>query len=84
MNAVENIHNIEFLANQMFVLEKLKQWQKAKPDNQDLKQLINKYLEITFYVIRLEQDAVAKNMLISQYRHDKNILKLKLRELKDE
>ena len=53
MNAVENIHNIEFLANQMFVLEKLKQWQKAKPDNQDLKQLINKYLEITFYVIRL-------------------------------
>ena len=25
MNAVENIHNIEFLANQMFVLEKLKQ-----------------------------------------------------------
>jgi hypothetical protein len=84
MNAVENIHNIEFLANQMFVLEKLKQWQKAKPDNQDLKQLINKYLEITFYVIRLEQDAVAKNMLISQYREEKNILKLKLRELKDE
>lgn len=84
MNAVENIHNIEFLANQMFVLEKLKQWQKSKPDNQDLKQLINKYLEITFYVIRLEQDAVAKNMLISQYREEKNILKLKLRELKDE
>ena len=84
MNAVENIHNIEFLANQMFVLEKLKQLQKAKPDNQDLKQLINKYLEITFYVIRLEQDAVAKNMLISKYRHEKNILKLKLRELKNE
>ena len=37
MNAVENIHNIEFLANQMFVLEKLKQWQKLKPDNLDLK-----------------------------------------------
>ena len=64
MNAVENIHNIEFLANQMFVLEKLKQWQKLKPDNIDLKDVINKYLEITFYVIRLEQDAMAKNMLI--------------------
>lgn len=84
MNAVENIHNIEFLANQMFVLEKLKQWQKLKPDNLDLKDVINKYLQITFYVIRLEQDAMAKNMLISKYRHERNILKLKLRELKNE
>ena len=84
MNAVENIHNIEFLANQMFVLEKLKQWQKLKPDNVDLKQVISKYLEITFYVIRLEQDAMAENMLISKYRHERNILKLKLRELKNE
>ena len=50
MNAVENIHNIEFLANQMFV----------------------------------EQDAMAKNMLISKYRHEKNILKLKLRESTNE
>ena len=84
MNAVENIHNIEFLANQMFVLEKLKQWQKLKPDNLDLKPVISKSLEITSYVIRLDPAAMAKNMLISKYRHERNILKLKLRELKNE
>ena len=83
MNAIENIHNLEYLSNSIVVLEKLKQWQKARPENKDLDNLITKYLDITFYIVRLHQDAVAKDMMISKYRYERNKVRLELQELKD-
>ena len=65
------------------VLEKLKEWQKARPDNKDLNNLITKYLDITFYIVRLQQDAMAKDMMISKYRFERNKARLELQELKD-
>ena len=84
MNAIENIHNLEYLSNSIVVLEKLKEWQKARPNNKDLNNLINKYLDITFYIIRLQQDAMAKDMMISKFRFERNTARLKLQELKDQ
>ena len=84
MNAIENIHNLEYLSNSIVVLEKLKEWQKARPDNKDLDNLITKYLDITFYIIRLQQDAMAKDMMISKFRFERNKARLELQELKDQ
>tara|TARA_R110002020_G_scaffold179844_1_gene373587 strand:+ start:26 stop:307 length:282 start_codon:yes stop_codon:yes gene_type:complete len=83
LNAIENIHNLEYLSNSIVVLEKLKEWQKARPDNKDLDNLITKYLDITFYIVRLQQDAMAKDMMISKYRFERNKVRLEFQELKD-
>ena len=83
MTAEDNIHNINYLNESILVGEILKDWNETKPGNKGLNIIIKAYTKITIYVARLNNDIMAKDMLISKYRFEKNKAKLELQELKN-
>mgnify|MGYP003113909400 CR=1 FL=1 len=83
MTAEDNIHNINYLNESILVGEILKDWNETKPGNKGLNIIIKAYAKMTIYVARLSNDIMAKDMLISKYRFEKNKAQLELQELKN-
>jgi len=83
MTAEDNIHQINYLNESLLVGEILKEWNKNKPENEGLNIIIKAYAKMTMYVARLNNDIMAKDMLISKYRYEKNKALYELKELKD-
>jgi len=83
MTAEDNIHQINYLNESLLVGEILKDWNKNKPENEGLNIIIKAYAKMTMYVARLNNDIMAKDMLISKYRYEKNKALYELKELKD-
>lgn len=81
MTAEDNIHQINYLNESLLVGEILKEWNKNKPGNEGLNIIIKAYAKMTMYVARLNNDIMAKDMLISKYRYEKNKTLYELKEL---
>jgi uncharacterized protein with PhoU and TrkA domain len=81
MTAEDNIHQINYLNESLLVGEILKEWNKNKPENEGLNIIIKAYAKMTMYVARLNNDIMAKDMLISKYRYEKNQALYELKEL---
>jgi uncharacterized protein with PhoU and TrkA domain len=81
MTAEDNIHQINYLNESLLVGEILKEWNKNKPENEGLNIIIKAYAKMTMYVARLNNDIMAKDMLISKYRYEKNKTLYELKEL---
>ena len=82
MTAEDNIHNLNYLNESLLVGEILKDWNKTKPRNKELNIIIKAYARMTMYVARLSNDIMAKDMLISKFRFERNKARLELQELK--
>ncbi len=83
MTAEDNIHQINYLNESLLVGEILKEWNKTKPENKGLNIIIKAYAKMTMYVARLNNDIMAKDMLISKYRYEKNKALYELKELQN-
>lgn len=81
MTAEDNIHQINYLNESLLVGEILKEWNKNKPGNEGLNIIIKAYAKMTMYVARLNNDIMAKDMLISKYRFEKNKALYEFKEL---
>ena len=81
MTAEDNIHQINYLNESLLVGEILKEWNKNKPENKGLNIIIKAYAKMTMYVARLNNDIIAKDILISKYRFEKNKALYELKEL---
>ena len=82
MTAEDNIHNLNYLNESLLVGEILKDWNETKPENKGLNIIIKAYAKMTMYVARLNNDIMAKDMLISKFRFERNKARVELQELK--
>ena len=83
MDKIQNLHDMEYYANMLLMTGIVKKWAEAKPDNPDLKKLIDALLKVTVYVPRLQNDIMKYKMALSEYRYDKNKALLELKEIKE-
>lgn len=82
MDKIQNLHDLDYYASMLLISGIVKKWSKAKPNNPDLKKIIDALLKITLYVPRIQDDLAKYKMAISEYRYDKNKALLELQELK--
>ena len=77
----ENLQDLEYLGNITLCMELAIKWGKLKPNNKEIKELSRALTEIAFYNNRLKQDLATWKLIASEYRYDKNKVKLELQEL---
>mgnify|MGYP003660773336 FL=1 len=68
---VSNLIDLEYYGNVNLCNELLKRWRDAKPDNEDLKLFAKNYLDIIFYVNRLDMERYGYEKSFSEFRADK-------------
>lgn len=81
INKIQNLKDLEHYANMLELVGVVKKWNKAKPDNPDLKKVINCIANITMYIATLQNDLAKHKMAMSDYRYEKNKALLELQEL---
>ena len=82
MDKIQNLHDLEYLANIQLCLELSLKWSKLKPENKEVKALSKAVMDISFYGLRTTKDLEKHKEAISGYRYDKNKALLELKELK--
>lgn len=80
---IASIQELEFLGNQEAILSILNEWIKKSPDNEALNKVVAASIENSFYVNRLQKDAMSFGMILAEERKEKNKLTLELREVKE-
>ena len=83
MDKIQNLHDLEYYGNIELCCSLAKKWIKLKPDNPELKKLVNALIDISIYVVRVQGDLQKHKTAISDYRYDKNKALLELQELKN-
>tara|TARA_R100001460_G_scaffold75728_2_gene116819 strand:- start:663 stop:938 length:276 start_codon:yes stop_codon:yes gene_type:complete len=78
---IENIQDLNYSNNQLFIGELIKKWIKAKPKNKELIKLRDAFIDSSIYVAGLQNNLVACKMANSDYREQRNDAVLKLDEL---
>ena len=68
---LDNLKDMQYLANSEVVNNILLEWQKKHPANDRLETLINAVLQIHFYVQELQNDRHLLMLSIDEYRQDK-------------
>jgi len=68
---LDNLKDMQYLANSEVVNNVLLEWQKKHPTNDRLETLINAVLQIHFYVQELQNDRHLLMLSIDEYRQDK-------------
>ena len=82
MDKIQNLHDLEYYGNILLSTELVKRWIKLKPNNKELKKLGEALIQISLYVVRIQDDLSKHKEAISDYRYDKNKALLELQELK--
>ena len=83
MDHIRNLKDMEYYTNMYLSTGLVKKWRDAKPDNPELKKIAKALVEITFYVMNLQDDLEKNKILVSDYRYAMNKAKLELQELKE-
>ena len=65
------------------ILQALDEWDKAKPGNKKLKQVVESFWQISFYISKLTNGLLDAQLEASDLKYEHNILKLKYRELEN-
>lgn len=68
---LDNLKDMQYLANSEIVNNILLEWQKKHPTNDRLETLINSVLQIHFYVQELQNDRHLLMLSIDEYKQDK-------------
>ena len=68
---LDTLKQLECDTNILYILEVLNKWNKAK-DNDQLKKVIDAFLEIQFYLIELKRDKELAMKAILKYKRDRN------------
>lgn len=68
---LDNLKDMQYLANSEVINNVLLEWQKKHPTNDRLETLINAVLQIHFYVQELQNDRHLLMLSIDEYRQDK-------------
>ena len=68
---LDTLKQLECDTNIQYILEVLNKWNKAK-DNDQLKKVIDAFLEIQFYLIELKRDKELAMKAILKYKRDRN------------
>jgi hypothetical protein len=82
MDKIQNLHDLEYYGNILLSPQLVKRWIKLKPNNKELKKLGEALIQISLYVVRIQDDLSKHKEAISDYRYDKNKALLELQELK--
>ena len=81
---LQNIHDLEYYNEAQISVELINKWIKAKPNNKELKVIQKSMTKIMFYVVRLQQDSMAKDFMISDIKFKRNKALLKLKQIEEE
>lgn len=69
---LDSLRQLECDTNILYILEVLNKWNNAK-DNEQLKKVIDAFLEIQFYLIELKRDRDLGLKAVLQYKNERNI-----------
>ena len=83
MDKISNLKDLQYYSDMLLASGLTKKWLEKKPHNKDLIKLSNVLVNVTRYVISLQHDLEANKMAASNYRYEKNKVKLQLQELKE-
>lgn len=81
---IQNLKDLEYYNAFDYISTTVLRWCKAKPDNEELKQMSKCCAEVFFYATTLQQERRLLEMSISQYREDKNRAVLRARKSEEE
>ena len=68
---LDNLKDMQYLANSEVINNILLEWQKKHPTNDKLETLINAVLQVHFYVQELQNDRHLLMLSIDEYKSDK-------------
>ena len=68
---VENLIDLEYYGAVNICNEYLKKWRDAKPENLELQSFVKSYLDVIFYVNRLDMERYGYEKSYSEFRADK-------------
>ncbi len=83
MDKIQNLEDLKYYSNMLLTTGLVKKWKELKPDNVELKKISAALVEITLYVIKLQEDLANHKIAMSDYRYKKNKALLELQELKE-
>ncbi len=78
---LETLKELECDTNILYVLGVLNKWNKAK-NHDELKKVIDSFLEIQFHIIELKRDRDLALRAVSQYREQRNKALDEIQEIK--
>ena len=78
---IENLEDLKYYSNMLLLTGTIKKWRELKPDNPEIKKLSKALIEVTLYVIRLQDDLHNHKTAFSDERYAKNKALLELKEL---
>ena len=82
-NKIQNLEDLKYYSNMLLLTGQIKKWRDLKPDNPELKKVSKALVEVTLYVIRLQEDKLNYQTAFSDERYAKNKALLELQELKE-
>ena len=71
-NKMQNLQDLEYTSNAIILGELINKWVKAKPNNKELLQFQQAFIDNSIYVAGLQNDLTACKMANSDYREQKN------------
>lgn len=71
MDRIQNIHDATYWNNAHLCSSIMRKWNKIKPENKEIKELMTALREMSFYVARLKDDAQARNKIIKDLKVDR-------------
>lgn len=83
MRKIDNIQQLQYMANQELMTKLMQEWTTASPDNENLKAFQTAMLETIFYINKLEMDRESYGLAYTQLMHRKNKEIMELREQMD-
>jgi hypothetical protein len=71
-NKIQNLQDLEYTSNAIVLGELINKWVKAKPNNKELLQFQQLFIDNSIYVAGLQNDLTACKMANSDYREQRN------------
>ena len=71
-NKMQNLQDLEYTSNAIILGELINKWVKAKPNNKELLQFQQLFIDNSIYVAGLQNDLTACKMANSDYREQRN------------
>tara|TARA_R110000772_G_scaffold17611_2_gene48995 strand:- start:9613 stop:9897 length:285 start_codon:yes stop_codon:yes gene_type:complete len=81
---LQNIHDLEYYNEAQLAAGLITKWVKQSPNNKELKAISKSMSKMMFYVVRLQQDSLGKDQMISDLRFKRNKALLRLQEIKEQ
>tara|TARA_R100001463_G_scaffold135851_1_gene199874 strand:- start:116 stop:388 length:273 start_codon:yes stop_codon:yes gene_type:complete len=81
MDKIQNLEDLKYYSNMLLLTGTVKKWRDMKPNNKEIQKISKALIEVTLYVIRLQDDLHNHKTAFSDERYKKNKALLELKEL---